>query len=144
MPLLVNANLEEVAPHLGWIFDGPFNDFIPLWYRAVGYTVTQTMIINALMPVFVHMIVSLIAWLKRKSDKRCKSNEYDTKTTQINQYLDIYLGPEFIIHFKYSNILNVTFVTMMYGVGIPILFPIACLNFSILWMLERYQIAYTF
>jgi hypothetical protein len=54
------------------------------------------------------------------------------------------MGPEFIIHHKYSNILNVTFVTMMYGVGIPILFPIACLNFTIMWLLERYHLAYTF
>ena len=38
--LLVNANLSEVTPMIGWIFNGPFNDFIPLWYRVVGYTVT--------------------------------------------------------------------------------------------------------
>jgi len=64
MPLLVNANLGEVAPKLSWIFDGPFYDFIPLWYKTVGYTITQTMIINALMPVFVQTIAAWIAWFK--------------------------------------------------------------------------------
>ena len=35
-----------------------------------------------------------------------------------------------------------TFVTMMYGLGLPILFPIAFLSYLIFWITERYQIAY--
>ena len=42
------------------------------------------------------------------------------------------------------NILNITFVTLMYGVGVPILFPIAVASYTIIWSLERYQLAYTY
>lgn len=49
-----------------------------------------------------------------------------------------------MIHFKYSQILNVTFVTMMYGLGMPILFPIAAVSYFIFWAVERYQVAFTY
>ena len=58
--------------------------------------------------------------------------------------MDLYSGPDYIVHFKYSGILNVTFVTMFYGLGLPILFPIAMLSYLIFWMTERYQIAYSY
>ena len=43
-------------------------------------------------------------------------------------YKTLYSGPEYVLHFKYSEVLNVTFIAMMYGLAMPILFPIACLN----------------
>lgn len=63
---------------------------------------------------------------------------YKTKCSQIYQYMDLYSGPDYIIHFKYSTLLNFTFVTMMYGLGLPILFPIAALAYFIFWATERY------
>ena len=36
---------------------------------------------------------------------------------------------------------NITYITMLYGVGLPILFPIAILSFIILYCVERYQVA---
>jgi hypothetical protein len=47
-----------------------------------------------------------------------------------------------MIHFKYSGIMNVTFVTMMYGMGMPILFVVAAVNYFILMSLERLLVAY--
>ena len=39
--LLVQANLNEVNFPLGEkVFKGPFYDYLPLWYTAVGYTLT--------------------------------------------------------------------------------------------------------
>ena len=69
---------------------------------------------------------------------------YFTKTTQIYKYLDIHLGPEYIMHYKVSSLLNITFITMMYGLGLPILFPIAFLSFFIFYATERFQIAYVY
>jgi len=40
--------------------------------------------------------------------------------------------------------LNVTYVTMFYGPGIPILFPIAAFAYLTLWVTERYGLAYTY
>lgn len=41
-------------------------------------------------------------------------------------------------------IFNIVFVTMLYGMGVPSLFPIAVLGLVIFWMLERYCVAYTY
>ena len=79
--------------------------------------------------------------------KCCEKKEkalYMTKTTQIYQYIDLHSGPDYIVHYKFSGLLNVAYVTMMYGLGLPALFPIAFLTFFIFYVTERYQIAYTY
>ena len=54
--------------------------------------------------------------------------------------IDLYSGPEYteILHSKYAEILNVTYITMLYGLGLPIMFPIAFLSYFIFWCTERY------
>jgi len=52
------------------------------------------------------------------------------------------MGGKFLASFKYSNVLNIVYVTMMYGVGMPLLFPLAALTFLNNWICERIQITY--
>lgn len=100
------------------------------------------MIINSIFPSIEFGIAYTKLWLFRKMDRKWGTNEYNTKKTNIQQYVDLYSGPELLIHFKYSGILNVTFVTMMYGLGCPILFPIAAWTYFHLYSLERLLTAY--
>ena len=133
---------------MGGIFHGPYRDFTPYWYAEIGYTITFTMLVNAFVPVFVQIAVNSIKWLFRTMDSGCLGSAYErkyrTKKTQISQYIELYSGPQYIVHFKYSSIFNVCFVTMMYGVGVPLLFPIAVLNYALFWMLEKHQLAYNY
>jgi len=46
------------------------------------------------------------------------------------------------MNYKYSLILSTTFITMMYGVALPILFPIAAFTFANLLLMERVLITY--
>jgi len=57
-------------------------------------------------------------------------------------YKDVHSGADYVIHFKYSAVLNIVYVTCMYGAGMPILFPIAAFNFFNQWMVERILVAY--
>lgn len=57
-------------------------------------------------------------------------------------YRDLYSGGDYVIHFKYSGILNIVYLTCMYGVGMPILFPLAALNFVNAYICERIVVAY--
>ncbi len=130
-------------PQLGRIFNGPFTDFLPLWYVGVGYKIVQTMIINAIFPFVEFGIAFTKLWVFRTMDRGLFTKDtYHTKKTNMQTYIDIYSGPEYLIHFKYSGILNVTFVTLMYGIGQPILFPIAVVSYFILYSIERILIAY--
>jgi hypothetical protein len=59
-------------------------------------------------------------------------------------YVEVHSGPVFFIHYKYSAILNIAFVTMMYGMGLPILFPIAALSFFTLYCMEKILLHYVY
>ena len=81
----------------------------------------------------------------RLLDRRFKScNDEKTNKTTIQQYVEIYSGPIFFIHYKYSSILNITFVTMMYGLGIPVLFPIAAVSMVTLYFVEKFMVYYIY
>ena len=46
-----------------------------------------------------------------------------------------------MIHHKFSETLNILYVAFTYGLGIPVLFPIACISFMMQWLSERFMIA---
>jgi hypothetical protein len=48
------------------------------------------------------------------------------------------------MHFKYSSMMNVTFVTFMYGLAVPVLFPIALLSYIVLYSVEKIFITYVY
>lgn len=100
------------------------------------------MIINSIFPYIEFFIAYTKLSLFRLRDRSWGKDSYKTKKTSMQLYIDIYSGPEYMIHFKYSGILNVTFVTMMYGMGMPILFPIAAFTYFNLMSLERLLVAY--
>jgi hypothetical protein len=58
------------------------------------------------------------------------------------KYKAAYGGEEYLIHFKYSDALNITYITMMYGMGIPLLFPVAFVNLALTLYGERFACAY--
>ncbi len=100
------------------------------------------MVTVALWPFCEFLMYYSMLWYARKTDSSWSSDSYKTKTTNIQQYVDIYSGPAYMIHFKYSGILNIAFVTMMYGAGIPIMFPIAVFAYFVFYTMERLQVAY--
>jgi hypothetical protein len=147
--LLVYANLGEVASGpFSQLFSGPFYDYTSEWYSVVGGVLVSTMLLNAFMPPIYEFQAIAMVWLFQRLDQGWEKDKqkriYSTKCTQIYQYLDLYTGPDYIIHYKYSTILNIIYVTMLYGLGLPILFPIAIISFFIFWATERYQVAYTY
>ena len=149
--LLVYANLSEVSLGLfglAKIFQGPYPDYTSDWYKIVGGTLVSTMLLNAFMPPVYEFQAIAMQWFFQRMDqgweRDAEERKYKTKQTQIYGYLDLYTGPDYIVHYKYSSILNIIYVTMMYGLGMPVLFPIAIISFFIFWATERYQIAYTY
>lgn len=131
---------------VGTVFQGVYYDYSPRWYSRVGNTLVHTMLVNAFMPIIFEGMANAMDWffISKDSGVWCNCGKgkgerfYSTKQKQIYALIDLYAGPDHIIHFKYAGILNVTFVTMMYGLGLPILFPIALLSYFIYWAVERY------
>ena len=60
--LLVNANLSEMSSLLGSIFNGVYYDYSPDWYVKIGYTLVQTMLVNAFMPIIFEALACVLRW----------------------------------------------------------------------------------
>ena len=56
----------------------------------------------------------------------------------------MYSGPAFVIHYKYSFVLNVSFCAFLFGPGMPILFPIAWFAVFLQYTMERLMMAYSY
>jgi len=60
----------------------------------------------------------------------------------MSKYRTIYGGPEYLIHLKISECINKVFVAMMYGLTIPLLFPVAAFNLAFTCFCEKVLIAW--
>jgi len=60
--------------------------------------------------------------MRRWCDRRCSDDIRVTKQKTQREYENLYMGPEFIIDFRYSQILTLTFVCFLYSGGMPILY----------------------
>ena len=54
------------------------------------------------------------------------------------------MGPVFMLHYKYSFILNICFVTFIFGPAMPLLFPMAFFAMFLYWVQERMRMAYSY
>ena len=143
---LVQANFSEVFPPLAPVFHAKYTDYDDDWYATVGYLLVQTMAINAVVPIAAQCatvtVALMLRWWDSGFEKDPVLRPYKTKKTQVSQYVKTHSGPNYMVHQKYSQLFNVTFVTCLYGAGMPILFPIAAFSYFNVWCLEKLNLAY--
>lgn len=103
------------------------------------------MIISCILP-FVEVLVDyILISFERCIDRGCcPKDDYVTKKTGIQEYIDLYAGDEHQIHYGFSSFLVIIFVTFAFGFGIPILFPIASLSIGVLYRMEKYAMYYIY
>jgi len=102
------------------------------------------MIFNIYWPIIEFFGFWAIRGFFRSFDNRFSLDPDKTNTKTIYQYVELYSGPAYLIHYKYSFILNVVFVTFMYGLSLPILFPIAACSLIVLYVVEKAMIYYSY
>lgn len=67
-----------------------------------------------------------------------------TKKVTNQQYINLYSGPEYLMHFRYSAIMLQIYVAFTYGLFMPVMFPIALLGVFNMYVVERLSLAYYF
>lgn len=131
--LLTNANFEGTV--LSFIpINNSFNDFTADWYRASGSSLVSTMIYGSFAPLIQFIFAFFTKIVLRIFDQGLKFFDKSSKITKklsIQAYVDLYSGPHVVIHFRYASLLNQIYVTFMYGLVLPILFPICLLSIFI-------------
>lgn len=66
----------------------------------------------------------------------------DTKLTTINQFIELYAGPEYKLSSQYSSVLVMIFITFMYGLLLPILFPICLFGLFNTLVMDKLLLTY--
>jgi hypothetical protein len=136
--LLSCANLSETnIPLLKGFFKGPYTDFNSAWFKEIGPLIITTMVIGMFMPVIEFLINYSLKTVLRCLDRKFKSDQYVSQKKSIQLYIDTYAGPDYLIHYRFSSIMNTVFVCLMFGTALPMLFPIGLLSFIILYISER-------
>ena len=95
------------------------------------------MIINVVNVPAIVIIFRLIAGLRRCFDRGCTMDMRRTKQKKQVLWENLYIGPEFLIEFRYSQILTITFVCLFYSAGIPVLFISSFLNLLCLYWVDK-------
>jgi hypothetical protein len=57
-------------------------------------------------------------------------------------YRTLYSGAQYIVHFRYSSMLNTFYIAMLYGAGMPVLFLLAVFKFFNIYVTERLFLTY--
>lgn len=56
--------------------------------------------------------------------------------------MNTYAGPVHLMHFKYATAMNTIYTGFMYGLALPVMFPIGCLTFFNIYVVEKLCVAY--
>ena len=146
--LFTNAHLDHSI--LSWIpINNQYSDLDKNWYIDISTALVKTMLIMACFPWIEFFMFGGIKLLLRIMDSgwyfsRTQDSEMRTKKKTHQQYMMLYAGPEYLMHFKYSSILVQVFVSFMYGMFIPVLFLTALFGMFNMYCVERLSLTYIF
>lgn len=136
--VLINIKAEKFSIGGLPIFDGEYADATPMFFGKIGTKIVITMILMLFTIHGANLAFAGCCALKRKHDRGFTSDEHRTKTLTQFDYEDMNTGIEFSIDYRYANLLTWLFVVMIYGTGMPILYPIGALNFFIGYWVDKY------
>jgi hypothetical protein len=107
------------------------------------------MLIMAFFPYVELVLFNVIKTLQKVLDSgfyflRKEGDNFKTKKKTQQQYVNLYAGPEYLMHFKYSSIIVQVFVSFMYGMFIPMLFVTTFFGILNMYIVERITLAYQF
>jgi hypothetical protein len=140
--LMTNAELQYSVLQMLPLHN-QYPDLNENWYEEIGPQLIQTMLIMAIYPYIEIAIFGGLWLLYQILDKSCCCcDKYSTKARTPMQFINLYAGPEYLMHFKYSSIMTQVFVSFMYGLFIPILFPITAFGIINMYLCEKFCLLY--
>ena len=131
---------------------GFYYDFNSNWFQDVGQSIYEIMRFNMIMPIIRFLTnwayrYAMRIWDQRNSyniPKFCPGSYKNTRCKSVQQFIDIYSGPQFTIHEKYTYIILVCAITMVFAPVMPILIVMCMVSLLILYLVERLAMAYAY
>jgi len=132
--VLVNADFSPYLLDMGFanvlLTIGKYSDFEASWYREVGVSILLTMFLNTMNPHLLSMLA--IPWDAMRR-KRCK--RWAKTQAKLNE---LYQGRRFVLFERYSVLLNTAFVCMMFAPGMPLLWFVGAVTFTLTYWFDKY------
>ena len=103
---------------------------------------TITLVIETMIP-FVRLIKTLVvSRLKVAGDTRGTMDPYKTRKTSVLAYKEVYAGGDVQVHLLYAETLKIVYCAMLYGLCMPMLFPLAALSIASKRFIQRILIGW--
>lgn len=117
----------------------------------------MTMFLQSLMPWINLFVWQLYFLVKKIWDSKCtvfrcsccRKKEHMkyrgpvvTRCVTVQQYNKLYGGQQYRLHYQYSTILLQVYMALLYGMFVPILFPIVLFSIVNLYICEKINLAY--
>lgn len=127
-------------------FDGIYTDFVSQWFLDIGALIAETTVINIFAPTIEAFCFYGLRLLGRVIDQRscCPCNNRNTNATTIQKFEAVYSGPLFYAHYRLAFIVNLIYLTFLFGPGMPLLFVIALAGIIFNYVSERVRMAYSY
>jgi hypothetical protein len=124
---------------------GDYRDFSPDWYNDVGMKLSGSILGIAFSPLIEILVDFIIQYIMRVIDSRslCPRRTL-THSSTISKYVSLYSGPDYVIHIRYSYMINLFWVVVIFGQVMPILYFYGLLGLIILYVTERLTLAYMY
>ena len=100
-----------------------------------------TMMLQSVIPVFKTVFKLVLLRVKRRYDQKGTGSVFVTRQTTMSGYKGVYKGDYYLTYIKFSYALNIAFTSMMYGIGMPILFPLGAAVLIVQMICERLTLA---
>ena len=136
--LLINLKMDYMDDSPYPILKGDYKKFSSEWYRLVGSTITLTLFLMTLMPHFANITMQVLFCSKRCWDRKCGWSLRKTRKLIQQDYEDVNTGNEFMLEFRYSNILGIIAVSFMYSSSMPILYLFGAFYFFITYWIDKW------
>ena len=139
-------SMDTDSYFLRQFFGGMYTDLNAFWFNDIGVLIVSTMVFNSFYPAIEFFMYWGIRYLYRMIDQRSliANDPKRTHAKTLQAFEQIYQGPTFSIHWKYAYLLNVTYMTFLFGPQLPILFPVALISVACLFITERMMVAYSY
>jgi len=135
--LLINFKVDSMDTAEFPILQGEYKKFSSDWYRLVGSTICLTVFFMILMPHAANIGMQILFCFKRCWDRKCTFDSRKTRKLIQSDYDSINTGNEFMLEFRYSNILSVLAVIFMYSSSMPILYIFGVFFFFITYWIDK-------
>ena len=134
--LVVNAQVDG-TPDWFPVLNGQYDDFTTEWYKQIGVSIILTMMIGIISPHIANGMFHCRFFCKRWIDRKCTCNRKRTRQLYQGDYENMYMGPELLLEYRYSTMMNTIFITLMYGAGMPVLYVFASVSLFLTYWVDK-------